>query len=35
MSKGARFGDSVEGQVGVGLLSLPHIWDEPQGPKGD
>lgn len=35
MSKGARFGGSVEVQVGVGLLSLCHIWDEPHGSKGD
>lgn len=35
MSKGARFGGSVEVQVGVGLLSLCHIWDQPHGSEGD
>lgn len=35
MSKNARFGDSVAAQVGVQLLSLSHIWDEPHGSEGD
>lgn len=35
MSQNARFGDSVEAQVGVQLLSLSHIWDELSGSEGD
>lgn len=35
MSKGDRFGDSMEVQAGLGLLFLSHIWHEPHRSKGD
>lgn len=35
MSKGVRFGDSMEALAGVQLVSLSHIWDEPRGSEGD